>query len=131
MNARIRLKSRLDDGGVFEEEYSGSYEVKGRYIRFEYKDGGGYTTHMTLCLEDSGMYKLFSDGERKLSISTVGGVGSAELTLGAHTLEGKIWELEAKAVPTLSGYKASVCYTLAFSEDMKNHTTLTIEAKNE
>ncbi len=131
MKAIIKIKSYSDGEMILSEKYTGSYEVKGRYVRLEYENGEKEKTKMTLCPEDSGFYKLDSKGERELVINCSGGDGTALLTIGAHSLEGRIKSFGAKTEISSKGCGVRLEYVLSFSPDMKTKTRLVIEAENE
>ena len=129
MNSIIKLKSYSDGELILSEEYKGSWEKKGRYLRYEYEDKEGALTHMVVCFEDEGLYRLESQGERKLLISCTDGVGKAILSIGAHSLEGGVSKFRSQIKESTEGYKTEINYVLSFSVDQKTRTKLIIEAK--
>ena len=84
---------------------------------------------MVVCLDDPGLYRLESKGERDLSISCTDGAGKATLTLGAHSIDGKIRNFSALIKKTDRGYASNICYTLSFDSHQWTKTRLTIEAE--
>lgn len=128
MNAIIKLESYSNGELMLREEYIGSFERKGRYLRYDYADGGS-KTHMVVCLEDSGLYRLESKGERDLFMSCSDGVGKATLTLGAHSIDGELRDFNAIIKETEKGYSTTICYSLTFDQYQWTKTQLTIEAE--
>ncbi|MBE6543545.1 MAG: hypothetical protein E7675_04025 [Ruminococcaceae bacterium] len=128
MNATIKLTSYTNGEKILEEKYQGSFEAKGRYLRFEYIDGG-HKTHMILCFDDEGLYRLESKGERNLSISCSDSSGTARLSLGAHSIDGKIRNFNSKISKTPCGYTAKIVYHLSFDQTEWAKTRLEIVAE--
>ena len=129
MNGKIKLKSYSDGELMVSEEYEGSLEKKGRYLRYEYKDKEGALTHMIVCFDDTGLYRLESNGERKITINCSDGTGKAILTIGAHSIDGKVLGFKSNVVETTSTYKTEICYVLSFAPGQETRTRLIIEAK--
>ena len=113
---------------ILSEEYAGFVTKKGRYLRIEYTDKNGAPTKMTLCFDDDGLYRLESEGERKLNISCSEGTGTALLTIGAHSLDGKITGFKSHIESFPSKFKVKLGYTLSFSAYQKTKNKLEIEA---
>ena len=128
MSSIIKIKSFSDGEMILSEKYEGSIQKKGRYLRIEYRDDKDFLTKMTLCFDDAGLYRLDSDGERKLAISCEDGRGNAILTLGAHSLDGKITGFKSHIEELPEKYKVRIEYTLSFSSYQKTKTLLEFEA---
>lgn len=129
MSKKIKLQSYSDGELLVSQEYEGFAEKKGRYLRYEYLDEKGAKTHMVVCYDDGGLYRLDSEGERKLSMRCSDGKGKAVLTLGAHLLEGVIGGFGSVIYEDEAVYRTQIVYILSFGAGQESKTRLIIEAK--
>ena len=129
MSKKIRLESYSDGELMLSEEYEGTCEKKGRYLRYEYRDKDGAPTHMVVCLDDPGLYRLESNGERKITINCSDGMGKAVLSIGAHSIEGAVLGFKSNVIEKTMTYKTEICYVLSFAQGQKTRTRLIIEAE--
>ena len=132
MSGKLKLKSYSNGELILNEEYQGKAERKGRYLRYEYKDESGNDTHMVVCFDDAGLYRLDSGGERTLEIRCQDGKGRAVLGIGAHFLEGAVASFRSSIAQKDGGvYRTEIVYMLYFEKGHGTKTRLIIEATDE